>query len=180
MLQKTYAFRVRWPIVRCPIDIVADFGRDIILWMKWEVLMKCYALTEGTIIQPTVVIAAVVCLCVNIATRNIYLAGVFSFFFFWRLFFSSVPQPIYCGGRYAVCVFRSEDSRNLHVSAHQYANQGHDEQWWLHGPFRRVCQVLERRRRRRNSGDDLDGTAVVVGDEERDQVRCRIVLSSSF
>lgn len=34
-------------------------------------------------------------------------------------------------------------------------------------PFVGVCQVLEKRRRRRNSGNDLDGTAVVVDDEER-------------
>lgn len=34
MLQKTYSVLVSWPIVRCPIDSVADFGRDIILWMK--------------------------------------------------------------------------------------------------------------------------------------------------
>lgn len=72
MLQKTYAVLVSWPIVRSPIDIVADFGRDIIMWMKLVVGMKCHAVTEGTIIQPTVVIAAVVCLCVNVATRNIY------------------------------------------------------------------------------------------------------------
>lgn len=72
MLQKTYSVLVSWPIVRSPIDIVADFGRDIILWMKLVVGMKCYAITEGTIIQPTVVIAAVVCLCVNVATRNMY------------------------------------------------------------------------------------------------------------
>lgn len=91
MLQKTYAFRVRWPIVRCPIDIVADFGRDIILWMKVVVGMKCHALTKGTIIQPTVVIAAVVCLCVNIATRTFKLAGVF---FFVSFFFLLPPSPI--------------------------------------------------------------------------------------
>lgn len=71
MLQKTYAFRVSRPIVRCPIDIVADFGRDMIMWMKLVVGMKCQAITEGTIIQPTVVIAAVVCLCVNIAIRHL-------------------------------------------------------------------------------------------------------------
>lgn len=72
MLQKTYPFLVSWPIVRCPIDIVADFGRDIIMWMKLVVGMKCHAVTEGTIIQPRIVIAAVVRLCVNVATRNIY------------------------------------------------------------------------------------------------------------
>lgn len=72
MVQKTYPFRVSRPNVRCPIDSVADFGRDIIMWMKVVVGMKCHAITEGTIIQPTVVIAAVVRLCVNIATRNIY------------------------------------------------------------------------------------------------------------
>lgn len=72
MLQKTYAVLVSWPIVRSPIDIVADFGRDIIMWMKLVVGMKCHAVTEGTIIQPRIVIAAVVRLCVNIATRNIY------------------------------------------------------------------------------------------------------------
>lgn len=84
MLQKTYSVLVSWPIVRSPIDIVADFGRDIIMWMKLVVGMKCHAVTEGTIIQPTVVIAAVVRLCVNIATRNIYnqLGCFFSPFFF--------------------------------------------------------------------------------------------------
>lgn len=71
MLQKTYPFRVSWPIVRSPIDIVADFGRDMIMWMKLVVGMNCHAITEGTIIQPRIVIAAVVCLCVNISTRNI-------------------------------------------------------------------------------------------------------------
>lgn len=95
MLQKTYAFRVSWPIVRCPIEIVADFGRDIIMWMKLVVGMKCHAVTEGTIIQPSVVIAAVVRLCVNIATRTFIISwGVF--FFFVSFFFCT---PIYCGGR---------------------------------------------------------------------------------
>lgn len=93
MLQKTYSVLVSWPIVRCPIDIVADFGRDIILWMKLVVGMKCYAVTEGTIIQPSVVIAAVVCLCVNISTRTFKLAGVFSIFL-PTLFFSA-PHPPY-------------------------------------------------------------------------------------
>lgn len=96
MLQKTYSVLVSWPIVRSPIDIVADFGRDIIMWMKLVVGMKCYAVTEGTIIQPRIVIAAVVCLCVNVATRTFNLAGVFSFFFFADFFFLLPPQP-YCG-----------------------------------------------------------------------------------
>lgn len=127
MLQKTYSVLVSWPIVRSPIDIVADFGRDIILWMKLVVGMKCYAITEGTIIQPSVVIAAVVRLCVNVATRTFNLAGVFSFFL-PTFFFFCPPNHIVVVGRW-LCVFRSEDSRNLHVSAHQYTNKGHDEQW---------------------------------------------------
>lgn len=96
MLQKAYAFRVSRPIVRCSIDIVADFGRDIIMWMKVVVGMKCHAVTEGTIIQPTVVIAAVVRLCVNVATRTFKLAGVFSIFFA-SFFFLLPPIPPYCG-----------------------------------------------------------------------------------
>lgn len=84
MLQKTYPFLVSWPIVRCPIDIVADFGRDIIMWMKVVVGMKCHAVTEGTIIQPRIVIAAVVRLCVNVATRTFIISwGVFFFLLFF-------------------------------------------------------------------------------------------------
>lgn len=60
--------------------------------MKLVVGMKCHAVTEGTIIQPRIVIAAVVRLCVNIATRTFNLAGVFSIFFL--LFFSSAPPTI--------------------------------------------------------------------------------------
>lgn len=90
MLQKAYAFRVSRPIVRSPIDIVADFGRDIIMWMKVVVGMKCHAVTEGTIIQPRIVIAAVVCLCVNIATRTF----IISWGVFFPPFFSSAPPYI--------------------------------------------------------------------------------------
>lgn len=86
MLQKTYALRISRPIVRSPIEIVADFGRDIIMWMKLVVGMKCHAVTEGTIIQPRIVIAAVVCLCVNISTRTFIISwGDFFFSFFFLL-----------------------------------------------------------------------------------------------
>lgn len=92
MVHKTYSIRVSWPNVRCPIDSVADFGRDIILWMKVVMGMKCHALTKGTVIQPRIVIAAVVCLCVNVATRTFIISwGVF--FSFLTTFFFFCPLP---------------------------------------------------------------------------------------
>lgn len=97
MLQKTYAVLVSWPIVRSPIDIIADFGRDIIMWMKLVVGMKCHAVTEGTIIQPRIVIAAVVCLCVNVATRTFIISwGDFLFLLFFSLL---APHPHIVVGR---------------------------------------------------------------------------------
>lgn len=116
MLQKTYAVLVSWPIVRSPIDIVADFGRDIILWMKVVVGMKCYALTKGTIIQPTVVIAAVVCLCVNIATRTFIISwGVF---FLPPFFFFCPPPHIEVVGMRYACSSRRilETYMYLHIN----------------------------------------------------------------